>query len=193
MNKGKDFNKIYDHNDMAHWKKYIYYPLTLFRNVFINKIPSRHFRKWIDGILGARIGRGSFLFRRTEVLFPKGLYIGEYSNVGWFTLLDARGGINIGDNVTIASYAKLITGSHDINSPSFDAHFLPIRIDNYAWICTGATICQNVHIGEGAVVAAGAVVVNNVEPYTVVAGVPAKVIGKRNSNPSYHTSTPFLH
>ena len=172
-------DRLYDHNDMAHWKKYLYYPLTLFRNTFINKVPSRHFRRGIDKLMGARFEKGSFLFRRTEVLFPKGILIGDHTTVGWFTLLDARGGIKIGNNVTIASYAKLITGSHDINSPEFKAKFLPIIIDDYAWICTGATICQNVHIGEGAVVATGAVVVKDVEPYTVVGGVPAKVIGTR--------------
>ncbi len=186
--------KLYDHNDMAHWKKYIYYPLTLFRNVVINKIPSRHFRRFIDRLMGARFGNKSYLFRRTEVLFPKGLWMGENSNVGWFSLVDARGGIRIGNNVTVASYSRLITGSHDINSPGFEARFLPIEIGDYAWICTGATICQNVKIGEGAVVAAGAVVISDVEPYTVVGGVPAKKIGTRKRQvQEYIPMTPLLH
>lgn len=185
--------RLYNHNDMKHWKKYIYYPITFLRNSIISTIPSRHFRRLFDKILGVRIGKNSFLFRRTEVLFPKGLLIKDYSTIGWFTLLDARGGIQVGDNVTIASYVKLITGSHDFNSPDFDAIFLPIVIGDYSWICTGATICQGVKIGEGAVVAAGAVVVNDVEPYTVVGGVPAKKIGVRNRNPRYKPSTPFLH
>lgn len=44
---------LYDHNDMAQWKRYVYYPVTLFRNIFINKIPGRHFRRFIDRLLGA--------------------------------------------------------------------------------------------------------------------------------------------
>ncbi len=186
-------DEIYKNENMKQWKKYLYYPLVLLRNIIVNKIPSRHLRKWIDLLLGARIGRGSFLFRRTEVLFPKGLNIGEYSNVGWFSLLDARGGIVIGNNVTIASYAKLITGSHNYNSPEFQACFLPITIGDYVWICTGATVCQNVNIGEGAVVAAGAVVVSDVEPYTIVGGVPAHKIGERKRKLNYQTHTPLLH
>lgn len=185
--------KLFDHNDMKHWVKYFYYPLFLFRNVVINKIPSRHLRKWFDKLMGARIGKGSFLFRRTEVLFPKGLLIGKNSTVGWFALIDARGGICIGDNVTLASYVKLVTGTHDTKSAKFEASFLPIRIDNYAWICTGATICSNVHIGEGAVVAAGAVVTKDVPPYTIVGGVPARKIGDRCRELAYCPSTPFLH
>lgn len=48
--------KIRDHNDMPRWMKYFYYPVVLFTNVVINKIPSRHFRKWMYQILGARVG-----------------------------------------------------------------------------------------------------------------------------------------
>lgn len=184
---------LYNHNDMNHYLKYIYYPLFLFRNIVINKIPSRHFRKWFDSILGARIGKNSYLFRRTEVLFPKGVLIANNTTIGWFSLLDARGGIYIGNNVTVASYVKFITGTHDTQSKNFEADFKPIQIDDYVWICTGATICSNVHIGEGAVVAAGAVVTQNVEPYTIVGGVPAKKIGERYSDLNYCPSTPFLH
>lgn len=190
-----DFDDIrnYDHNSMTRWKKYFYYPIVLMGNAVINKIPSRHFRKWFYCVLRARIGQGSYLFRRCEVLFPKGLHIGQYSNVGWFTLLDARGGIQIGNNVTIASYAKLITGSHDIQSSNFKAEFKPITIGDYAWICTNSMVLQGVNIGEGAVVAAGAVVNKDVPPYTVVGGVPAKVIGKRQRGLEYHSATQIFH
>lgn len=95
-------------------------------------------------------------------------------------MLDARGEIKLGNNVTIASYVKLVTGSHDINNPGFDAVFKPIIIEDCAWICTGVMICQGVIIGEGAVVATGAVVTRNVAPYTVVGGVPVRKIGTRN-------------
>ena len=187
-------NKLYNHNDMAHWKKYIYYPLTLFRNVVINKIPSRHFRRFCDVLMGARFGKNSYLFRRTELLFPKGLYVGDNSTVGWFSLLDARGGLRIGNCVTVASYVKMVTGTHDFNSPEFQADFLPIIIGDYCWICTGATICAGVTIGEGAVVAAGAVVTKDVPPFSVVGGVPAKIIGKRKKQKmNYIPGTPFLH
>lgn len=183
---------IYDHNSMKRWKKYIYYPLMLMGNMFVNKIPSRHIRRGFYKLLGARIGR-SFLYRRVEILFPKGLYIGNNSNVGWFTLLDARGGIVVGNNVSVASYAKLITGSHNINSSNFEAIFKPIIIEDYAWICTGATIMQGVRIGKGAVIAAGAVVTKDVKEGEVVAGIPARVIAHRALDFNYKPSTDFLY
>lgn len=172
--------------------KYLYSAVALFGNVFINKIPSRHFRRLFYKLMGAKIGK-SYLFRRVEVLSPKGLEIGDHSTVGWFSLLDSRGGVKIGDNVCIASYVKLITGSHNINSPEFEAVFSPIVIEDYAWICTGATIIQGVRIGEGAVVAAGAVVTHDVKPYTVVGGVPAKEITTRSRKLNYHNKTQLLH
>lgn len=196
MIKNKEVNGVvlYDHNDMNRFLKYIYYPIVLFRNTVINKIPSRHFRKWIDELLGARYKNGAFTFRRTEVYYPKGLYLGQNSTVGWFTLLDARGGLYIGNNVTIASYVRIIDGKHDINNPSFPASFAPIVINDYAWICTGAIIIQGVTIGRGAVVAAGAVVTKDVPEYAIVGGNPAKVIGERKARKyDYEPRTELLH
>lgn len=185
--------KICDHTKMARWKKYIYYPLTLFGNVILNKIPSRHIRRWFYLLMGTRMGKKTYFFRRVEVLFPKGIHIGDYCTVGWFTLLDARGGIKIGNNVSIASYVKLITGSHDLQSKTHQALFRPIEIGDYAWICTGATILQGVKIGEGAVVASNAVCTKDIPPYTVWGGVPAKCIGERTKDLEYYPITELLH
>jgi acetyltransferase-like isoleucine patch superfamily enzyme len=62
----------------------------------------------------------------------------------------------------------------------------PVIIDDYVWVGINATVLQGVRIGEGAVVAAGAVVTKNVEPYTIVGGIPAKQIGVRTKNLDYH-------
>ena len=151
-----------------------------FYNTLINKIPSRSLRMIVLRILGAKLGKGSVIFRRTDVLNPKGLYMGKYSNVGWFSSLDARGGTIIGDYVTIASYTKIVTGSHELNDCNFKAKFYPVVIKDYAWIGTGCIILQGVTIGKGAVVAAGSVVTKDVDDYTVVGGVPARFIKCRD-------------
>lgn len=175
-------------------KKKIYYGLVLLTNIFVNKIPSRRFRNFIYKLLGAKIGSNTVLNRRCELLCPKELMLGNNCAIGWFCQLDARGSINIGNNVVIASYVKLITGSHDPDSPDFQAYFKNIIIHDRAWIGTGAIILPGVEIGEGAIVSAGAVVTKNVEPYAIVGGVPAKMIRKRNSKLTYTIpKTPFLH
>ena len=174
--------------------KCIYYSIVLFGNAVINKIPSRHLRKWFLQMMGAKIGKGSGVARRVEVLYPKGLSMADRVNVGWFAELDARAGIEIGADTNISSHVKMITGSHDVDDPMFESEFLPIHIGEHCWIGTGAIILQGVTIGEGAVIAAGAVVTKDVPPYEIWGGVPAKKIRDRSHDLQYQVGKiPFLH
>lgn len=181
-------------NNMSKPIKLIYYAVTLWGNRIINKLPSRHVRKLFYQILGAKFGNNCFPCRRVEMLFPKGINLGDNVSVGWFAELDARGGIFVGHDTNISSHVKLITGSHDINDSNFTADFLPIYIGHHCWIGTGAMVLQGVKIGDGAVVAAGAVVTKDVDPWTIVGGVPAKKIGIRKDDVNYKNGKPpFLY
>lgn len=99
--------------------------------------------------------------------------------------MDARKGLSIGKNVTIAFDAIIWSLHHDYNSTDFRADGAPVAIEDYAWICSRAIILPGVRIGKGAVVASGAVVTKDVEPYTVVGGVPAKKIAERREDLDY--------
>lgn len=155
-------------------------------NMIINKIPSRSIRKVYYKLMGMKIKKNSVIFRRSDVLAPNKIEIGENCAIGWFTHLDGRGGIKIGNNTNISSYAKIVTGTHDIDSNDFvKGCFKQVVIGDNVWICTGALILPGVKIGNGAVVAAGAVVNKDVGPYEVVGGVPAKKIRERKNKVSY--------
>ena len=162
-----------------------YFAATMFGNTVVNKIPSRMLRRLYYRMLGAKLTAKSVIYRRVDVLKPSGLKMGKGSSIGWFCLADARGGIEIGDNVTVASYSKLVTGKHDIDNPLFPGRFEPIVIKDYAWVCTGSLIVSGVTIGKGAVVAAGAVVTKDVPDMAVVAGVPAKIVRYRQAMPEF--------
>ena len=151
-------------NEMPKALKAVYYSVVLFGNVMINKIPSRHLRKWLYQMTSAKIGKNTFLCRRVEVLLPKGLELADGVAIGWFTEFDARGGIIIDRDTNIPSYVKLITGSHDIDDSSFTADFKPIKTGHHCWSGTGAIILQGVTIGDGAVVT------KNIPPYEVWGG-----------------------
>ena len=105
--------------------------------------------------------------------------VGECCCIG-IARMQAHAHIHIGNYVVINDGVRIITGSHDIHSPTYDHIFAPIVIKDHAWIATDAMILKGVTIGRGAVVAAGAVVVKDVRPFAVVGGNPAKEIGTRN-------------
>jgi serine acetyltransferase len=121
----------------------------------------------------------------TEVWSAPRVEIGARSIVGRHCLLDARGGIRIGRDVNISSYTRFMTAKHVIDDPGFDAVYEPIVVGDRVWIALGATILGGVTLGEGAVVAAGAVVTGDVEPYAVVGGVPARKLRERSRDLHY--------
>lgn len=92
-------------------------------------------------------------------------------------LMMSAGGITIDDDVLIAANVQLISNNHDLEQRNVIT-CKPVRICRRVWIGAGATILPGVTIGENAVVGAGSVVTHDVEPNTIVAGNPARLIRK---------------
>jgi putative colanic acid biosynthesis acetyltransferase WcaF len=154
-------------------------------NLVITQLPGHRLRQmWLRG-LGAKIGAGSILFRGITVFGAERLRIGERVHVGFRVVLDARGGITVGDDVDISSDSQLLTASHNVRSPWFERQVAAVAIESHTWIATRAIILAGVTLGRGAVAAAGSVVTRDVAACTVVAGVPATPIGSRRSDLSY--------
>lgn len=154
-------------------------------NIFINKIPSHTIRvNWLR-LGGAKIGKGSSVWRNTEVIGVESLTIGDDTCIGWHCQIDARSGLTIGDHVTIASHVLIVAGGHDLDAPEFWSVSAPVRIDDWAWVTSRAIVLPGSHIGEGAVISANTTVSKKVEPYTIVAGFSAKPVGQRARNLNY--------
>jgi maltose O-acetyltransferase len=107
------------------------------------------------------------------------LSIGENSVINQRCRLDARGGLTIGSNVSISPEVHILTADHDIQAPDLRGRERPVMIEDQVFIGSRAIILPGVTIGRCAAVGAGAVVTKSVEPYAVVAGVPARKIGTR--------------
>lgn len=154
-------------------------------NMLINKIPSHNVRIWWLRAGGAKIGKGSSVWRNTEVLGVENLVIGDDSVVAWHCLLDARAGLVIGDHVAIASYVLIIAGSHDLQAPEFWSVSAPIYIEDYAWVASRALIGHGSRLGRGCVVTANTLVAKEIQPYKIVGGSGAKPMGERPHNLNY--------
>lgn len=149
-------------------------------NHIIAHIPSHGFRRmFYRCIMRFQIGQDSYIFMGAWFDTRSNFVMGDHSVVNQRCRLDNRGGIYIGNNVSISAEVCILTADHDPQNPTFAGRVGRVSIQDYAFIGTRAMILPGVTVGEGAVVAAGAVVTKDVAPYTIVAGVPARKIGER--------------
>jgi acetyltransferase-like isoleucine patch superfamily enzyme len=149
-------------------------------------IPSHSVRLFLyRAFARVRIGRKTSVHRGCRFYRPAGVQFGHNSIINRGVLLDGRMGLTIGNNVSISEGVAIFTLEHDPTSPSFDDRGAPIVIHDRVFIGARAIILPGVTLKEGCVVAAGAVVTRDVEPYIIVGGVPAKPIGQRHTDLVY--------
>jgi acetyltransferase-like isoleucine patch superfamily enzyme len=159
---------------------------TVFLLHFVGWIPSHHIRRFFYRLAGIKIGMGSTLHMGARFYIPSNISIGADSIIGEGVVLDGRDELSIGDHVDFATDVMVYNAQHDIQDPNFSAITAPVVIKDYVFVGPRAIILPGVTIEKGAVVAAGAVVTKDVEPFTVVGGIPAKVIGERDlKDPHY--------
>lgn len=145
----------------------------------IGFFPSHMVRRLFYRLAGIKIGHGSTLHMGIRFYDPSNIVIGKDTIIGEGVVLDGRDTITIGDHVDIASEVMIYNAEHDVQDPQFNAISEAVTIKDYVFVGPRAIILPGVTIGEGAVVAAGAVVTKNVSEFTIVGGVPAKVITER--------------
>jgi acetyltransferase-like isoleucine patch superfamily enzyme len=138
---------------------------------------------------GIQIGSGSIVGRQS-ILSCKGgtIAIGDNVNVGVLCVLFSESDVRIGDNCIFAALCYLVAGgNHDFSRIDIPIIQQPsvsrggIRIEPDVWLGARVTVLDGVTIGRGSVVGAGAVVTRDLPPYSVAAGVPAKVLRTRQA------------
>lgn len=162
----------------------------------LGHLPSQNLRRFmLRQFFGADIARNAVLYGGFEIRSPRKLKIGKSSVIGHRAVLDARGGLIIGSNINMSSEVMIWTAQHNYRDMNFETDFKAVTVGDYAWLGPRCIILPGVTIGEGAVVAAGAVVTKDVEFYTVVGGVPAKKISDRPHDLDYNPASspiPFI-
>jgi len=171
---------------LLHWLYWLAYDARDFVAEAVGWLPSHLLRLGLYRyLLRIRLGAHSSVHRGCRFYRPSGVQIGVHTVINRDVVLDGRQGLVIGDNVSISEGVAFFTLEHDPNSPTFENRGAPIRIGDRAFVGARAMVLPGVTIGEGAVVAAEAVVTRDVEPYQIVAGVPARPIGQRAPDLTY--------
>lgn len=134
---------------------------------------------WLARRRGAKIGEYVTMPYKLARRANSNLTIGNHSSIQTY-LLDLRAPITIGNYVIIGADVEIITVSHDVDSQDWEHKYYGLVIEDYCWLATKVFIlpsCQR--IGNGAICAAGSVVVRNVLSMEIVSGNPAKLLRMR--------------
>lgn len=162
-------------------------------NHVISRIPSYTARHaWYRGILGWHIGAKAAICMGQHIQMAgvrasgRRVTIGSDTHIHERCLLSTGGGLVIGEHVCISAYAFLLSSRQEIDDPNFATCYRPVVIDDYVWVGPRAMILAGVTVGRGAVILAGAVVMEDVPPRAVVAGAPATIVKMRGlRDPAY--------
>lgn len=138
---------------------------------------------------GITIGDGVFIGRNTILSCKDGdIVIDDRANIGFNSEIFSASTVRIGRDTLIAAYCYVIGGDHDFSDPSQPVlaqarRSAGVMVGAGAWLGAGAKLLDGVSIGDGAVVGAGAVVREAVPARAIAVGVPARVVGQRDTTP----------
>jgi len=153
--------------------------IFVFLNYFVAYIPLWFIRKLFYRLFGMKIGRKSRINMRCIVWQPWRIKVGRNTIINEKCLLDGRGGLEIGDYVSISYDTIIYTASHISNSPSFEGYKKRVSICNGVWIGARSIILPGAVIDTKAIVAAGSIVNKNIGPNQIWGGSPAVYIKER--------------
>lgn len=142
------------------------------------------FKVWYLSFFGASFGSRCVLYPGIWIQPGRNLIVGSDVDLAVGVLLTTSGGVVIGDRVLIGYGAKIISSNHKIpkgHEMIFGSGHVhdSVTIENDVWIGANVIILPGVTIREGSVIAAGAVVTSEIPAFSIAAGVPAKVVQKR--------------
>ena len=201
---GKICSIILPQKISAYWKPIKIYFLTGYRSRYFKHLGENSIIGLRCAFCGERfinIGKDTIinenvrihanhLYIYTQQQFEPEIRIGDHCNIGPMSHITATNQILIGNNVRTGAQVFITDNAHGESKKELldiAPHMRPLHskggviIEDNVWIGEGAMIMPNVHIGKGAIVAANSVVTHNIPPYTIVGGVPAKVIKTLNT------------
>jgi len=150
-------------------------------NPFFSLSPRKCFfwRNFMLRVFGAKIGKNVHIYPSVKIFIPWNLSIGDYSSIGDWAIIYNLAEVVLENSVTISHKAHICTGTHIYEDKDLPLVKKKIIIHDFAWICTEAFVSPGCNIGEGSVIGACSVVLNDIPEWEVVGGNPARFIKKR--------------
>lgn len=153
-----------------------------------NAILGHRFRRMLAPLIFKRVGQNFKCWHAVEWSFGYNLSFGDNVVIHRHVLLDDRGEIAIGSDVSISDYVNVYSHTHDIYDIE-KVYNRPTRIGNGVRITYHATVLAGIQIGDCAMIGTGAVVTRDVAPHHIALGIPAKTVRVKSSNEPQATAT----
>jgi putative colanic acid biosynthesis acetyltransferase WcaF len=149
--------------------------------LFVRSTPQAFYcwRRAILRLFGAEVGRNVLIRPGVRVTFPWKVVIGDHCWIGDNVELYSVAKIVIGEHSVVSQGSYLCAGTHDHRDISFPFVASPIIVEPECWIAARAFVGPGVRVGRGSIVGACSVLLSDVSPATIVAGVPARPVGAR--------------
>lgn len=167
------------------------FEMYVFFETIFSSIPGtigRIARRWFYRRVLKECGQKLNIAQCVKIQVPSNISIGNnvgFNNGVWIAAnKHPDGGIEFGNDILIGPFTVIHSGNHNFKKSSIPIYlqgfnFKKVIIEDDVWIAAHCTILSGVHIGKGAVIAAGSVVTKDIPDYAIAAGVPARIIGYR--------------
>lgn len=149
------------------------------------RLSPRPFHAWRAFLLrcfGSTLGPNVHIYPKATIWAPWNLTCSDGATIADEAIIYNPERITLGSHAIVSQQAYLCGATHDYEDPNFPLIAFPISIGDYAWICARASVQPGVSVGEGAVLALGAIATQNLQPWTVYGGVPARKIKMRTKH-----------
>ena len=160
------------------FSRFIWY---FFNAIFFksNLFPSYSLKRAILKLFGAEIGIDVIVKPNVNIKYPWKLKVGDYVWIGEGVWIDNLDFVYLGSHSCISHGALLFCGNHDYSKSSFDLIVRPIVLEDGVWIGAKSIVCPGVVIGSHGVLSTGSVLSDDIKPYEIYRGNPAKKIKSR--------------
>jgi len=150
--------------------------------VLLYRHSPRPFHAWRSMLLrlfGAKLGPACHFYPKSRIWAPWNLICEDRVSVADDAELYNPSPFYLGSHAIVSQGAYLCGATHEYNDPAFRLVSFPMRLGAYSWICARAAVNPGVNVGDGAILALGAIATQDLEPFGIYAGVPARKVKER--------------